>query len=236
MARQALARKLALRIGLAARVLPDTDVKRLLGVLVDRIGLPLRDTDIAALTVEDLRTAHHGEFKEVEQPLLETALALLKGDYRDVTPTAPVIQPYQDGDMPASIRIGFASDNLSNVNGHFGSCRQFLVYQVSPSDARLIDIRSTRAIAASAPEDKNAVRARLVADCHVLYVGSVGGPAAAKLVREGVHTLKMPEGDAIADIIKQFQNVMADNPPPWLAKRMGVGAKHRARFEMEDSG
>jgi len=39
----ALSRELALRIGLAAHALPDTDAKRLLSVLTDCIDLPLTE-------------------------------------------------------------------------------------------------------------------------------------------------------------------------------------------------
>ena len=47
-----------------------------------------------------------------------------------------------DGAVP-SLRIAIASDSGDALNGHFGSCLRFLVYQVSPTEIRLVDIRDT---------------------------------------------------------------------------------------------
>jgi len=58
----ALSRELALRIGLAAHALPDTDAKRLLSVLTDCIDLPLTEEKIAGITLKTLKTAKAGEF------------------------------------------------------------------------------------------------------------------------------------------------------------------------------
>ncbi len=52
-----LSRELALRIGLAARALPDTDAKRLLSVLTDCIDLPITEEKIARINLKTLKTA-----------------------------------------------------------------------------------------------------------------------------------------------------------------------------------
>ena len=54
MADQALSRELALRIGLAAKALPDVDARELLTVLVNRLGTPLTDKKLREITVTDL--------------------------------------------------------------------------------------------------------------------------------------------------------------------------------------
>ena len=46
-----LSRELALRIGLAARALPDTDAKRLFNVLTDCVGLPLTEEKIGGINL-----------------------------------------------------------------------------------------------------------------------------------------------------------------------------------------
>jgi len=85
-------------------------------------------------------------------------------------------------------------------------------------------------------DDKNVFRAELIQDCQVLYIASVGGPAAAKIVKLGIHPMKLPGIESIADIIEQLQTVIAGTPPPWLAKAMGVDASDRFRFEREATG
>ena len=116
--------------------------------------------------------------------------------------------------MPGSVRIACASNDAINVDGHFGSCSQFMIYQVSADEARLIDIRATDIPDGLEVDDKNLFRAELIQDCQVLYMASVGGPAAAKIVKLGIHPIKLPGIETIADIIGQLQTVIAGTPPP----------------------
>lgn len=232
---QAISRELALRIGLAARALPDTDAKRLLSVLTDCIGLPITEEKIAAIDLNALKSAQAGEFSDIDEPLLTHALSLLKSGL-ETQPSVRKQQAYKDGDMPGSVRIACASNDAVNVDGHFGSCSQFMIYQVSADEARLIDIRCTDIPTGLEVDDKNLFRAELIQDCRVLYMASVGGPAAAKIVKLGIHPMKLPGIESIADIIDQLQTVIAGTPPPWLAKAMGIDASDRFRFEREATG
>ncbi|WP_340120761.1 nitrogen fixation protein NifX [Methylobacter svalbardensis] len=230
-----LSRELALRIGLAARALPDTDAKRLLSVLTNCIGLPITEEKIVGINLKALKTAVAGEFLDVDEPLLTHALSILKSGLHSHAGVQER-QAYVDGDMPGSVRIACASNDGINVDGHFGSCSQFMVYQISADEARLIDIRNPDIPKGLEVDDKNVFRAELIQDCQVLYIASVGGPAAAKIVKLGIHPMKLPGIDTIADIIDQLQTVIAGTPPPWLAKVMGIDATNRFRFEREATG
>ena len=95
----------------------------------------------------------------------------------------------------------------------------------------LIDARST-AIADDA-EDKNVARANLIKDCQIVYVQSIGGPAAAKAVRANIHPVKAPEGGKAEIALQRLQAVL-DAPPPWLAKILGVEAKSLNKFVVEE--
>jgi nitrogen fixation protein NifX len=139
----------------------------------------------------------------------------------------PEIQLYRDGDLPESIRVAVGSNNGALINGHFGSCIRFLIYQLSEHDVRLIDMRST--IEADSSDDRNLFRAHLIRDCHVLFVQSIGGPAAAKVIRADIYPIKVPDViDAVVQL-KEFQKVFAA-PPPWFAKALGRSAEERVRF------
>jgi nitrogen fixation protein NifX len=231
-----LSRELALRIGLAARALPDTDAKRLFTVLTHCVGLPITEDKMGSLNLKTLKTAQEGEFSDIDEVLLKSALHILKHDVGMEATLKPKITAYSEGDMPGSIRIACASNDAVNVDGHFGSCSQFMIYQVSADTARLIDIRSTDIPKGLEVDDKNLYRAELIRDCQVLYIASVGGPAAAKIVKLGIHPMKLPGIETIAGIIGQLQAVIAGTPPPWLAKAMGIEASDRFRFEREATG
>ena len=133
--------------------------------------------------------------------------------------------------MPGSIRVAVGSNGTDHLDGHYGSCPRFLIYQVSPEEIRLIDIRST--LKADQAEDKNAYRAEVISDCHVMYVQSIGGPAAAKVVRAGIYPMKMAEGGKAPEVMEQLQTVMRGSPPPWLAKVIGIPAEKRTKFRAE---
>lgn len=225
-----LSRELALRIGLAANDLPGIDAGALISILGAAVGLPMSEEKFANLGMKAFRQAGGEAFIKLPSDALKAALRILKGD--GVTESGNVetlpLDAYADGDMPGSIRIACASNSVEELDGHFGSCRRFLVYQVSATEARLIDVRS-----ASEPddvEDKNKWRAALIADCDVLHVISIGGPAAAKVVRAGIHPIKLPAGRQARDIVADLQTVLAGSPPPWLARVMGQEAKTLTPF------
>lgn len=232
MTQAAISDDIALRIALAARALPDTDPKRLLKVLDDAVGLPPTAKKLSGLKVKGLKDALDGELADIDIGVLKDAVALLKAEAETDTDPAPPVESYAEGDMPDSIRVACASNTGELLDGHFGSAKRFLVYQVSASENRLIDVRVADDAEA---DDKNAYRAGLIADCQVLYVASIGGPAAAKVVKADVHPIKNPKGGSARGRILALQQVLASNAPPWLAKAMGQAPEERIRFEREES-
>ena len=232
MTQAALSDDIALRIALAARALPDTDPARLLRVLDDAVGMPPTKKKLSTLKVKGLKDALDGEFADVDNGALRDAVAILKGEAEtDLAPT-PSLEAYTEGDMPDSIRVACAANAGDLLDGHFGSARRFLVYQVSSTENRLIDVRVPDD---TESEDKNAYRAALIADCQVLYVASIGGPAAAKVVKADVHPIKDTKGGPALDRIAALQRVLSSKAPPWLAKVMGQAPEERIRFEREVS-
>jgi nitrogen fixation protein NifX len=226
-------REAALRIALAARALNGLDVRALVGALIEKLDAPLTEAKLGTLTVEDLRVILAGDFAEqgchvgVESEVLKEAVRLLWGQGVENS-DFPVAEPYTDGEMPGSIRVAIAANRGENLDGHFGSCERFLIYQVGPQAVKLIGVRST--VEADAAEDKNTARSALINDCQIVYVQSIGGPAAAKVVRANVHPVKKPAGGPARTVLLELQGRLL-NPPPWLAQIMGVPAASLARFE-----
>lgn len=226
-------REAALRIALAARALNGLDVRALVGALISKLDAPLTEAKLGTLTVEDLRLILAGDFAEqgchvgVDGETLKEAVRLLWGqgvEHSDF----PTVDAYQEGDMPGSLRVAIAANRGENLDGHFGSCERFLIYQVGPDEIRLIAVRST--VEADAAEDRNAARSALIGDCQIVYIQSIGGPAAAKAVRAGVHPVKKPAGGQAREVLAELQGRLS-SPPPWLAQIMGVPSASLARFE-----
>lgn len=229
---ESMTREAALRIALAARELPGIEMPSLVKALAARLELPLTETKLAAITVEDLCEILAGDHAEencvvgFDNERLKAAVRPLWG-IGVAGSELPVLDAYAEGDLPGSIRVAVCSNNGENLDGHFGSCERFLVYQVSPTALRLIDQRPT--LAADKAEDRNVARSALIKDCHLVYVQSIGGAAAAKVVRAGAHPVKVPKAAKARDILAQLQRSL-EKPPPWLARAMGVPAASLAQF------
>lgn len=232
-----LNRETALRIALAARVIPDVGVGKLLEILHRRIDGELNEESLKHITVTDLKTGfasadgeEDGEDIGIGLPAMKEAVRILWGEAEmEALPEAVPL-----ADIPVgSVRVAVASNSGEKLDGHFGSCLRFLVYQVSGDSIQLVDVRS--ALEADLAEDRNQFRADLIRDCQVLYVVSIGGPAAAKVVKAGIYPMKMNEGGAARDVLEKLQTVMKGSPPPWLAKILGVSAEQRVRFERSES-
>ena len=228
-----ITREAALRIALAARAMPNASLPALIELLQRRLGDEIDEESLRQVTVTMLKTGfasadgeEDGEDIGIGLEAMKLAVRILWGETQG-DDSLPAIQPYDEGDMPGSVRVAVASDKGDTLSGHFGSCLRFLVYQVSPTEIRLVDIRDT--MDAEFAEDRNLWRAQLIGDCHVCYVVSIGGPAAAKVIRADIYPIKVPDGGPALDILQPFQVAMVESPPPWLLKILGVAAEKRLK-------
>lgn len=232
---QTLKPELALRIALAARVLPGVDVATLIDILHDRVGMPLDDEALKRVTVTNLKTGigsldgeEDGEDIAIGLENIKLAVRFLWGEESDEH--LPQVQPCRPGKMPGSVRVAVASNSGDLLNGHFGSCLRYLIYQLSADDMRLIDIRS--AVEADEAPDRNQFRVDLIRDCQLLFVQTMGGPAAARVIRADIYPIKVPEVVPAPAKLAEFQRVF-QAPPPWFAKILGLSAQARKRFRAE---
>lgn len=238
MTTQPVSEEVAIRIALASRALPGISVGDLIAALQDNLGEALTEATLSKVTVTQLKRAFgnifevDGEWEGEEAnnsdiSAFKDAVRILWGE--EEVPVEPVlpVQPYQTGDMPNSIRIAVASNTDEQLDGHFGSCDRYLIYQLSASEIRLIDARS--AVDAKFSEDKNKFRVDLLKDCPVLYVVSIGGPAAAKVVQANIYPMKVEAGGAAREVLAELQRTITNAPPPWLAKILGIEASKRVK-------
>lgn len=222
-----VSRETALRIAMAARALPGVNLAAFVHALGERLGLPVTDDKLARMTVADLKAMLQGD--EIVDPgvdgsALKAAVRYLWGE--GLADDAPVADP----DIPqgeGALTVAVASNSGEQLDGHFGSCKRFLIYRVAEDGIWLAAVCT--ALQADGAEDRNAARAELLAGCQLVYVQSIGGPAAAKVVRAGVHPVKHPAGGAAREVLRPLQQVLG-SPPPWLARALGRKAQSLERF------
>lgn len=237
-------RETAIRIGRAVHALPGVTVAELVDGLATELGWPLDEGMLSRVTFIQLRNALRQRMSsdtDVEFSSVEAADRFSSDHLKEVVKILwgqsalenvdPPLDDFQDGAMPGSVRIAVASDSAENIDAHFGSASRYLVYQVSASEVRLIDIR--RPLDPPETIDGTSFRVNLIDDCHLLLVVSIGGPAAAKVINAGIYPLKHVDGGPARDYIATLQRRMASNPPPWLAKAMNVPLEDRIRLHVE---
>lgn len=234
MTEEPISRDLALRIGLAARELPEIEVHQLIAALNRLCAAPLTAEKLASVSVDKLRQVarvlHYDGLYDAAEATLERACACLRGEGGDGLTTG---LPQRVAELPdvASIRVACASNTAAQLDGHYGSCSRFLVYQVVPGEARLIDVRSTAELGRGIERtEKSAARVELIKDCHILYCCSIGPPAAAKVVRAGLMPIKLAAGGDATELVTELAAMLAANPPPWLAKLLGHEPESRVRY------
>ncbi|MGA7936660.1 MAG: dinitrogenase iron-molybdenum cofactor biosynthesis protein [Kovacikia sp.] len=237
MTEQPISNDVALRIALAARLFPEWSIADFIEALQTYLGDVLDEIALSRITVTNLKTAlgqtyeldgdEDGEDADATDiAAFKKAVRILWGELDEID-QLPSIESYQEGDMPDSIRVAVASNNREALDGHFGSCLRYLIYQLSTREVRLIDIRS--ALEADLSKDKNAFRVGLIRDCPVLFIVAIGGPAAGKVVQAGIYPIKKEVGGLAREFLGELQQAIATAPPPWLAKILGVGEGDRVK-------
>lgn len=125
------------------------------------------------------------------------------------------------------MKVAFASTDQVHVDGHFGQAEQFYLWDIGPDAAVFAGSVQIKAeTAADHSDDKIEARAAALTDCALVYVAEIGGPAAARLVAKKIHPIKSKEQEPIAAVVGKLQELLRNNPPPWLKKAMLKG-EHR---------
>jgi len=109
------------------------------------------------------------------------------------------------------IRVAFATTDLENIDSHFGSAKQFAVYEISKTVTNVCEIKKVL--------EKDTDKAvALLAGIDIVYFTNVGAIAAAKLINNGIFTIKYKEIVSIADEVKKLKDMLNSNPPPFIKK------------------
>ncbi len=120
------------------------------------------------------------------------------------------------------MKIAFTSSDGTMIDQHFGQCEKFQIWEVGPDAAAFLETVQVAAHG-SDEEDRIAARADLLSDCAIVYTMQVGGPAAAKLVARKIHPMKTATEVGLKETLEKLQEVLRNNPPPWLRKAMNKG-------------
>ena len=118
-----------------------------------------------------------------------------------------------------SMKVAFASTDKIHIDEHFGKAEEFYIWNIGPEVAEFSGVIQVKEEGGDAA-DRIEARGAALQECALVYVGEIGGPAAARLVQKKIHPLKSKTQEPIADAVAKLQAVMQGNPPPWMRKAM----------------
>ena len=138
-----------------------------------------------------------------------------------------IIETEDDTEAPQSgpaIRVAIASQDMKNVNAHFGSARKFAIYDVTKTGWNLVEtvvfdtVSDEQGTHAAGGEDRIGPKVEALAGCHLLFCLAIGGPSAAKVVSAKIHPIKVPEPQPVEAVLERTRVMLNGAPPPWLRK------------------
>lgn len=135
-----------------------------------------------------------------------------------------------EGNVPMnnSLKVAFATKDMEEVNAHFGGAKEFVVYNVSKDGFSLSEVIKTDTSNLE-DDDKTDFRVRALKGINIMYTESIGGTAAAKVIRAGINPMKVNDGTLIEDLLKSLVAMINGNPPPWVKRIINMETEHDVR-------
>jgi len=140
-----------------------------------------------------------------------------------------------------ALRVAIATQDMKGLNAHFGSARKFAIYDVTADNSRFVSVVAFEEVSEEDGKHKDEGDDRItpkvdaLAGVHLLFVRAIGGPAAVKVVRAGIHPVKIADPQPIDDVIARVQTMLKGSPPPWLRKILGqAGFQSKPSFAEEN--
>ncbi len=117
------------------------------------------------------------------------------------------------------MRVGFATTDNILINDHFGWAKNFAIYEINFDGFKFLENRCFEENNEE-EEEFNKIDKKIDAlkDLKIIFVGNIGGVAAARVVKSGIHPIKSKPGDKIEVVMESLKTVLSKNPPPWLKK------------------
>jgi len=110
-----------------------------------------------------------------------------------------------------SIKVAFATNDNENIDAHFGSAKQFNVYDISSEGSEISQI-----IKIETKDTDNTVA--LLKGMDIVYFVNIGPTAAAKIINSGIFPIKYKEVVSIDTEVEKLVTMLNTNPPPFIKK------------------
>jgi len=110
-----------------------------------------------------------------------------------------------------SMKVAFATNDNENIDAHFGSAKQFNIYDISSQGSEISQI-----IKIETKDTDNTVA--LLKGMDIVYFINIGPTAAAKIINSGIFPIKYKEIVSIDAEVEKLVAMLNTNPPPFIKK------------------
>lgn len=120
------------------------------------------------------------------------------------------------------MKIAFTTSDNIHINAHFGSAKKIDVYEVDQNRFEFVEtLKFDGNLNEDGNEDKLLPKIEALHDCTIVYVSTIGGSAAARLIKRKITPIKaQSEEQEITDVLSKLVQTLNGNPPPWLRKAL----------------
>ncbi|KAM3095656.1 nitrogen fixation protein NifX [Phormidesmis sp. 146-12] len=120
------------------------------------------------------------------------------------------------------MKIAFTTSDNIHINAHFGSANKIDVYEVDQTRYDFVEtLRFDGNLNEDGNEDKLLPKIEALYDCTIVYVSTIGGSAAARLIKQKITPIKaQSEEQEIIDVLTKLVQTLNGSPPPWLRKAL----------------
>jgi len=134
------------------------------------------------------------------------------------------------------MKVAFATQDLKQVDAHFGWAKNIAIYELTPNGSTFLEaLQFEGDLQEDGNEDKLAPKLEAIKDCALLYVAAIGGSAAARVVANKIHPVKVAGPEPIEEVLQKLKDVLNGTPPPWLRKALSKDQERSFDFDEEQA-
>ncbi len=139
------------------------------------------------------------------------------------------------------LRVAIATSDGKTMNAHFGSAKRFMIYEVAPQRIRLLEAAAFEEVSDESGDhredgqDRIATKIAALRGCQLLFVLAIGGPVAAKVIKAGIHPIKLAEPESNDAVTRRVQAMLnGADAPPWMRRVLASVAQQRNMDFLEE--
>jgi nitrogen fixation protein NifX len=145
------------------------------------------------------------------------------------------LQPPEEGPR---LRVAIATQDGKTMNAHFGSARKFMVFEVTSSRSRFMEVACFDEVSDESgkhrEDDRIGAKIAAIRGCNLLFVQAIGAAAASKVVSARIHPVKLAVPESVDGVIRKVQELMVGKPPAWLRRALASSQERSMKFLEEE--